>query len=124
MVGISIPGAPHTIRIHTLEAGDAAGLVARIGKAQTKKTDRVLLTYEVGYEGFWLARWLHQKAPDIAIVMCDPANLEVVRQAKVAKTDPIDARRMVRALVAWDRGRRVPRPAYTFPPMKRKTPSA
>jgi len=36
--------------------------------------------------------------------MCDPARLEVVRRAKVAKTDPIDARRMVRALVAGDRG--------------------
>ena len=104
VVGISIPGAPNTARIHTLGAGDAAGLIARIRKAQDMTTDRILLTYEVGYEGFWLARWLHQEAPDIAIVMCDPASLEVVRRAKVAKTDPIDARRMVRALVAWDRG--------------------
>ncbi len=104
VVGISIPGAPNTTRIHTLGAGDAAGLIARIRKAQDMTTDRILLTYEVGYEGFWLARWLHQEAPDIAIVMCDPASLEVVRRAKVAKTDPIDARRRVRALVAWDRG--------------------
>jgi len=32
--------------------------------------------------------------------MGDPARLEVVRRAKVAKTDPIDARRRVRARVA------------------------
>ncbi len=104
VVGISSPDSPNTIRIHTLAAGDTASLVARIRKAQDTTADRILLTYEVGYEGFWLARWLHQAAPDIAIVMCDPASLEVVRQAKVAKTDPIDARRMVRALAAWDRG--------------------
>ena len=36
--------------------------------------------------------------------MCDPASLEVVRRTKVAKTDRIDAKRMVRALAAWDRG--------------------
>ncbi len=57
VVGISIPGAPNTARIHTLGAGDAAGLIARIRKAQDMTTDRILLTYEVGYEGFWLARW-------------------------------------------------------------------
>ncbi len=104
VVGISSPDSPSTIRIHTLAAGDTASLVAKIRKAQDTTTDRILLTYEVGYEGFWLARWLHQEAPDIAIVMCDPASLEVVRRAKVAKTDPIDAKRMVRALAAWDRG--------------------
>ena len=104
VVGISIPGAPNTARIHTLGAGDTAGLIARIRKAQDMTTDRILLTDDVGTEGFWLARWRHQEAPDIAIVMCDPASLEVVRRAQVAKTDPIDARRRVRALVAWDRG--------------------
>jgi len=104
VVGISGPGSPNTVRIHTLGAGDTAGLIAGIRKARDTTADRILLTYEAGYEGFWLARWLHQEAPDIAIVMCDPASLEVVRRAKVAKTDPIDARRMVRALVAWDRG--------------------
>ncbi len=104
VVGISSPDAPNTIRIHTLGAGDTAGVLARIRKACSAETVRILLTCEVGYEGFWLARWLHQEAPDIAIVMCDPASLEVVRRAKAARTDPIDARRMVRALVAWDRG--------------------
>ncbi len=104
VVGISSSDAPNTIRIHTLGAGDTAGVLARIRKACSAETVRILLTCEVGDEGFWLARGLHQEAPDIAIVMCDPASLEVVRRAKVAKTDAIDARRMVRALVAWDRG--------------------
>ncbi len=100
VVGISGPDPPSTIRIHTLAAGDTAGLVAGIRKARDTAADRILLTCEVGYEGFWL----HREAPDIAIVMCDPTSLEVVRRAKVAKADPIDARRMVRALAAWDRG--------------------
>jgi len=33
-----------------------------------------------------MARGLHPEAPDIAIVMGDPASPEVVRRAKVAKT--------------------------------------
>ena len=36
----------------------------------------------------------------------DPASLEVVRRRKKAKTDRIDARKMVRALRAWDGGDR------------------
>ena len=66
----------------------------------------MLLTYEAGYEGFWLARWLGEHAPEIDVVICDPASLEVVRRKRRAKTDRIDARKMVRALRAWDGGDR------------------
>ena len=40
------------------------------------------------------------------MVVCDPASLEVVRRKKKAKTDRIDAKKMVRALRAWDGGDR------------------
>ena len=39
-------------------------------------------------------------------MVCDPASLEVVRRKRKVKTDRIDARRMVRALRAWDGGDR------------------
>ena len=106
VVGIGTPADPGKVGMHTLAPADTDGLVAKIGKACARAGDpsRVLLTYEAGYEGFWLARWLCEEAPQIDVLVCDPASLEVVRKAKRAKTDRIDAKRMVRALRAWDRG--------------------
>lgn len=63
-----------------------------------------MLTYEAGYEGFWLARRLADE--DVAVIVCDPAILEVVRWWKNPKTDRLDARKMVRALKTWDGGDR------------------
>ena len=107
VVGIGDPKDPGRVSMHTLAPADADGLVAKIGKACARAGDpeRVLLTYEAGYEGFWLARRLGGCAGRrIDVVMCDPTGLEVVRRAKAAKTDRIDAKRMIRALAAWDRG--------------------
>ncbi len=64
---------------------------------------RVLCCYEAGYEGFWLERWLDREM-SIETVVLDPANLLVNRKAKQRKTDRIDAKKMVRALLAHDRG--------------------
>ncbi len=64
---------------------------------------RVVCCYEAGYEGFWLARWL-DKEMRIETIMLDPASLLVNRKAKQRKTDRIDARKMVRALLTYDRG--------------------
>ena len=64
---------------------------------------RVPSCYEAGYEGFWLARWL-DNAMALETVVMDPASLLVNRRAKQRKTDRIDAKKMVRALLAHDRG--------------------
>ena len=106
VVGVGAPEDPGRVGMYTLAPADTQGLVAKIGKVRARVGDpaRVLLTYEAGYEGFWFARWLGEHAPEIDVVVCDPASLEVVRKKKQAKTDRIDARRMVRALRAWDQG--------------------
>ena len=54
-------------------------------------------------EGFWLARWLGNEM-DVEVIVLDPASLLVNRKAKQRKTDRIDAKKMVRALLAHDRG--------------------
>ncbi len=107
VVGIGDPELDK-VGIHKLAPADTAGLLEKIGKARSGADgpSRVLLTYEAGYEGFWLARWLGVHAPEIDVVVCDPASLEVVRRKRRAKTDRIDARKMVRALRAWDGGDR------------------
>jgi transposase len=65
-------------------------------------TPSVLCCHEAGYEGFWLQRRF--AALGIEMIVIDPASLLVNRRAKRAKTDRIDARDMVRALMAHARG--------------------
>ena len=105
VVGIGDPEL-NKVGTHKLAPADTGGLLEKIGKARSAADgpSRVLLTYEAGYEGFWLTRWLGEHAPEIDVVVCDPASLEVVRRKRRAKTDRIDARKMVRALRAWDGG--------------------
>ncbi len=107
VVAVGGPGEP-SVGMHKLEPADTGGLLEKIAKARAGAggLSRTLLTYEAGYEGFWLARWLGARAPEIDVVVCDPASLEVVRRKRRAKTDRIDARKMVRALRAWDGGDR------------------
>jgi transposase len=70
--------------------------------AAGNETPGMIVCYEAGYEGFWLQRRLG--ALGIRVVVIDPASLLVDRRAKRAKTDRIDARGMVRALMAYARG--------------------
>ena len=108
VIGIKSP-ASERIGLHSLGAADVVGLKDLIEHQQTKaeralgREVRVLCCYEAGYEGFWLARWL-DRTMSVETVVLDPASLLVNRKAKQRKTDRIDARKMVRALLAHDRG--------------------
>ncbi len=107
ILGQGDPGDASRTGLHKLSPQDVDGLLEKIGRARCSVASgsvRVVLTYEAGYEGFWLSRRLEDE--DLEVVICDPASLEVVRKKKKAKTDRIDARKMVRALRAWDGGDR------------------
>lgn len=108
VIGIKGPTSER-IGLHSLGAADVNGLKDLVER-QRAKAERalgreldVLCCYEAGYEGFWLARWLDW-AMSIETVVLDPASLLVNRKAKQRKTDLIDARKMVRALLAHDPG--------------------
>jgi transposase len=64
----------------------------------------VILCYEAGYDGFWLARFLEQRGVDCLVM--DPASLQVDRRARRAKTDRIDVEKLLHTLIAWCRGER------------------
>lgn len=64
----------------------------------------VVAVYEAGQDGFWIARALQQCGVEAKVI--DPASLPVQRQARRAKTDRIDAIRLVNSLRAWLRGER------------------
>ncbi|MCY3816863.1 MAG: IS110 family transposase [Gammaproteobacteria bacterium] len=108
VIGVKGP-ASEKIGLHSLGPADKEGLRDLIERQRAKAQQalnrevRVLCCYEAGYEGFWLARWLEQEM-SIETVVLDPASLLVNRKAKQRKTDRIDAKKMVRALLAHDRG--------------------
>lgn len=107
VIGVHTPMADK-IAIHTFACGDADAVLALVERMRTKveaagnRSPTVIVCYEAGYEGFWLQRRLD--ALGIRVVVIDPASLLVDRRAKRAKTDRIDARGMVRALMAFARG--------------------
>jgi transposase len=93
---------------HTLKPSDGKELLdlcerirTRVAK-ETKKRVEMVSCYEAGYDGFWLHRLL--EAHDIRNHVIDPASLQVDRRARRAKTDRVDAERLLRSLMAYLRG--------------------
>lgn len=59
--------------------------------------------YEAGQDGFWLHRWLREEA-DVQNVVVDAASIEDSSRNREAKTDRIDAKKLVGKLVQFHRG--------------------
>lgn len=89
--------------IHRITGGNFSELVGRLRTA-AKNFGRILVCYEAGYDGFWLARLLTKVGIECRVL--DPASLQVNRRARRVKTDRIDALALLRALIAIDRGDR------------------
>lgn len=108
LVGTHLP-ASAKIGIHVMDWGDTAALFALIDRLKRRVANAlgvadapILCCYEAGYEGFWLYRRL--SAAGHRALVIDPASLLVNRRAKRAKTDRIDVKAMIRALMAYTRG--------------------
>ena len=95
---------------HRLDGGDVAGLLALIGRLRAREEKavggpvQIVVAYEAGDDGFWLQRRL--AAEGILCCVMDAASLQVDRRARRAKTDRLDAGKLLRALMAWWRGDR------------------
>jgi transposase len=59
----------------------------------------IVVCYEVGYDGFWLARLLIARG--IRTIVFDPASILMPRKGRRAKTDRLDAEGMTRTLRSW-----------------------
>ena len=64
----------------------------------------VVSCYEAGRDGFWLHRYLQGQGIDNVVV--DSASLEVDRRLRRAKTDRIDAGKLLRMLIRYHGGER------------------
>jgi transposase len=97
-------------RLRTVAARDRASVLREIAQARARfgLTDAcaVRSCYEAGREGFWLHRWLEAEGVENQVV--DASSIEVNRRLRRAKTDRMDATRLVALLVRfWNGERRV-----------------
>lgn len=89
---------------------DAPGLLALLhrwrGEAERRgrKIERIVVAYEAGRDGFWLARWLLRQGIEVHVI--HSASVAVSRERKRAKTDRLDAAMLLRVLLGWLRGER------------------
>ena len=63
---------------------------------------RIVLAFEAGRDGFWLARWL--KARGIEAFVIHSMSVAVPREHRLAKTDRLDTELLKRAFLGWLRG--------------------
>jgi transposase len=107
LVAVNTPLSPRISR-YTLAGCDVQGLLKLIERIVTRvarelgRPVEVTSCYEAGYDGFWLHRLL--EARGIRNHVIDPASLQVDRRARRAKTDRVDAERLLRSLMAYFRG--------------------
>ena len=101
VVGIAHPDRDRP-SMHRIAGGNLADLIGRLRKAAGER--RIVVCYEAGYDGFWLARSLLKIGIDCRVL--DPASIQVNRRARRVKTDRIDSLALLRSLIAVDRGER------------------
>src|SRR5436190_20996909 len=66
------------------------------------RIERIVVAFEAGRDGFWLARWL--KARSIEAHVIHAASVAVSREHRRAKTDRLDTELLKRAFLGWLRG--------------------
>jgi transposase len=66
--------------------------------------ERVVVAYEAGRDGFWLARWL--RAHEIEVHVIHSSSVAVSREHRRAKTDRLDTAMLLRVFMGWLRGER------------------
>lgn len=98
------------VRMATVPVGAVAEVIRATKKAKDKlglgSDARVLSCYEAGRDGFWIHRALVGAGFENLVV--DPSSIEVDRRQRRAKTDRLDAQKLVAQLVRHDeRGDRV-----------------
>jgi transposase len=104
VIAAHVPGLSHTKVKQRIEPRGEALLEAleRLKRraARTKTAvERIVVAYEAGYSGFWLARLLRQSAIEVFVIQ--PVSVPVDRRRRRSKTDGIDAELLLRTCLAF-----------------------
>jgi transposase len=99
-------GAGQKPRLRSIAARDLSTLMIEIRKAKQRfglpEATPVISCYEAGRDGFWLHRYLaHQGIENLVV---DAASIEVNRRQRRAKSDNLDAAKLVGMLIRWHLG--------------------
>lgn len=93
-------------RLRTLAARDLEGLLQEIARAKVRlglpEGCRVVSCYEAGRDGFWLHRWLVSQGVENLVV--DSSSIQVNRRSRRAKTDRLDAQKLLTQLIHFTQG--------------------
>src|SRR6201993_54196 len=68
------------------------------------RIERIVVAFEAGRDGFWLARWLQARSIEAHVI--HPASVAVSREHRRAKTDRLDTELLKRGFLGWLRGER------------------
>jgi len=95
-------------RLRTVEARNLAALEQEMDSAKQRlglpSTAPVVSCYEAGRDGFWLDRWLKSRGVTNRVV--DSSSIEVDRRARHAKSDGVDAQKLLDLLVRAEQGQK------------------
>ena len=67
-----------------------------------RQIKRIVVAFEAGRDGFWLARWLCARGIEAYVI--HPTSIPVSREQRRAKTDRLDIGLLKRAVLGWLRG--------------------
>src|SRR6516165_7882211 len=81
-----------------------------------RKIERIAVAFEVGRDGFWLARWLRARGIEAHVIHA--SSVAVSREHRRAKTDRLDTQLLKRAFLGWLRGERDHCKMVEIPTMK------
>jgi transposase len=106
LVAAIVPGLErHPLKKIGASEDGLLGLLRRWRDEATKAgwmITRIVVAYETGRDGFWLARWL--RAHDIESYVIHSTSVAVSREHRRAKTDRLDSELLKRAFLGWLRG--------------------
>jgi transposase len=103
LVGAQVPSVLRQCRQKLAPSAEA--LLEHLGRLRQraeragKRVSRMVVAYEAGRDGFWLARWLIAHGIEVDVIQ--PASVPVDRRAK---TDALDVEMLLRTTLAWLRG--------------------
>lgn len=99
-------GSGQKPRIRSVPAGALSCLLDEIRLAKKRfglpEDTTVISCYEAGRDGFWIHRFLINE--EIQNIVVDSASIEVNRRKRRAKSDRLDALKLVSMLVRWHNG--------------------
>jgi transposase len=104
VIAAHVPGLGHVKVRRRIEARAEALLLAieQLKRRAATGIHHLIVAYEAGYTGFWLARLVRRHAIEVYVIQ--PVSVPVDRRRRRAKTDAIDADLLLRTCLAFLRG--------------------